>query len=69
MSENGKEIEKILGIELAGVLREFCEWSGKRAEEFITEAVSERLKGDLEEIASYDVPKAKEFAERLKGLS
>jgi len=54
---------------LVDTLTEFCEWSGKDFFEFVVQAVFERLKADCEEIASYDVPKAREFAERLKGLS
>lgn len=47
-------------------LEKYCEWTGKDIFQFVMEAVSERLKGDIEEIASYDIPKAREFAERLK---
>jgi len=47
-------------------LEKYCDWSGKDIFQFVMEAVSERLKGDIEEIASYDIPKAREFAERLE---
>lgn len=47
-------------------LEKYCEWTGKDIFQFVMEAVSERLKGDIEEITSYDIPKAREFAERLK---
>ncbi len=53
--------------ELEEVLKEFCEWSGRDREEYIRQAVFERLKGDLEEIASYNIPKAREMLRNLNG--
>ena len=40
------------------VLEAFCEWAGKSKEEYVREATFERLKGDLEEISSYGIPRA-----------
>ncbi|WP_456329096.1 hypothetical protein [Archaeoglobus sp.] len=51
--------------EVEEVLKEFCEWSGRDRGEYIQQAVFERLKGDLEEIASYNIPRAKEMLGKL----
>lgn len=50
-------------------LEKYCEWTGKDVFEFVMEAVFEKLRVECEQIASYDIPKAKEFAERLKEVS
>ena len=73
--ETFEELKKSLGVatgingRLMELVKEFCEWSGNSIEEFIAEAVLERLKGDSEEIGSYGVPRASEIAERAKQLS
>ena len=73
--ETFEELKKSIGAttgingRLMELVEEFCEWSGNSIEEFIAEAVLERLKSDSEEIGSYGVPRAREISERAKQLS
>ncbi|MBO8180670.1 MAG: hypothetical protein H0Z19_09395 [Archaeoglobus sp.] len=47
------------------VLEEYCAWAGRDLEEYVQQAVYERLKGDLEEVASHGIPRAEEMLRRL----
>jgi len=70
--ETFRELKEIFGSgvkingKLLELLREFCKWAGKDLDEYVTQAVIERLKGDCEEIASHGIPKAEEFLKRIE---
>ena len=54
--------------EILNLVKDWCEWTGKDVETYISSAVIERLQSDAEEVASYGIPRAKEFTERIKSL-
>ncbi len=47
------------------VLKEFCAWSGRDREEYIQQAVFERLKGDLEEVSALGILRAEKMLKKL----
>ena len=62
MERNG-----LIRPEVLDLVKSWCEWTGKRAEDFVNEALLEKVKDLADGVADFDVPRAVEF--RKKALN
>ncbi|MBO8180916.1 MAG: hypothetical protein H0Z19_10675 [Archaeoglobus sp.] len=62
-------MEEVLRKDVLELLKAWSEWSGDEAiESFANEAVLKSLQSVAEDVASYGVPKAREFARRAEEI-
>jgi len=61
-------MEEVLRPDVRELLKAWSEWSGDDVDTFVNEAVLRDLKSVAENVASYGVPKAREFAVRAEEL-